>query len=96
MGLTLRGNEKLPHEIVQDKQVVKIASGNDHVVFLTNHGEIFTCGCAEQGQLGRTSKRGSGRDARSGAGKGQIGIHICTKFKNKLIQKFQPNFYNQL
>ncbi|KAJ3662552.1 hypothetical protein Zmor_006896 [Zophobas morio] len=72
MGLTLRGNEKLPHEIVQDKQVVKIASGNDHVVFLTNHGEIFTCGCAEQGQLGRTSKRGSGRDARSGAGKGQI------------------------
>jgi regulator of chromosome condensation len=72
MGLTLKGNEKLPYEIIQDVHVIKIASGADHIVFLTNHGEIYTCGCAEQGQLGRTTERGSSRNARSGMGKGQI------------------------
>ncbi|KAJ8920006.1 hypothetical protein NQ315_006536 [Exocentrus adspersus] len=72
MGMTLRGNEKLPFEIIQDMKIVKIASGADHIVFLTNHGEVYTCGCAEQGQLGRTTERGSSRNARSGIGKGQI------------------------
>ncbi|KYB28388.1 regulator of chromosome condensation [Tribolium castaneum] len=72
MGLTLRGNEKLPYEIIQEVHVIKIASGADHIVFLTNHGEVYTCGCPEQGQLGRTSERGSSRNARSNMGKGQI------------------------
>ncbi|XP_044256267.1 regulator of chromosome condensation [Tribolium madens] len=72
MGLTLKGNEKLPYEIIQEVHVIKIASGADHIVFLTNHGEVYTCGRAEQGQLGRTSERGSSRNARSGMGKGQI------------------------
>ncbi|XP_018579468.1 regulator of chromosome condensation [Anoplophora glabripennis] len=72
MGMTLRGNEKLPFEIIQNVHVVKIASGADHIVFLTNHGEVYTCGCAEQGQLGRTTERSSSRNARSGVGKGQI------------------------
>lgn len=71
--MTENGNEKLPFEIIKDVHVVKIASGADHIVFLTNHGEVFTCGCAEQGQLGRTSERGSSRNARSGIGKDQIG-----------------------
>lgn len=74
MGMTLRGNEKLPFEIIQNVHVIKIASGADHIVFLTNHGEVYTCGCAEQGQLGRTTERGSSRNARSGIGKGQIGM----------------------
>ncbi|RZC43084.1 regulator of chromosome condensation, partial [Asbolus verrucosus] len=65
MGLTLKGNEKLPYEIIQDVHVIKIASGAEHIVFLTNHGEIYTCGCAEQGQLGRTSARGCTRNART-------------------------------
>lgn len=73
MGMTLKGNEKLPYEIVKNIHVIKIASGADHIVFLTNHGEVYTCGCAEQGQLGRTTERGSSRNARSGIGKGQIG-----------------------
>lgn len=73
MGLTTKGNEKLPYEILTNKSILKIASGADHIVFLTNHGEVYTCGCAEQGQLGRTTGRGSDRTARSGFGKVQIG-----------------------
>ncbi|KAJ8959441.1 hypothetical protein NQ318_022133 [Aromia moschata] len=72
MGMTLKGNERLPFEIVRDLHIIKIASGADHIVFLTNHGEVYTCGCAEQGQLGRTTERGSSRNARSGIGKGQL------------------------
>ncbi|XP_066148273.1 regulator of chromosome condensation isoform X1 [Euwallacea fornicatus] len=73
MGLSLNGNEKAPYEILPDQKVVKIASGADHIVFLTNHGEVYTCGCAEQGQLGRIPKRSSDRDARNGVGNNNIG-----------------------
>ncbi|XP_028134789.1 regulator of chromosome condensation isoform X1 [Diabrotica virgifera virgifera] len=72
MGMTLNGNKKSPYEIIKDVFIKKIASGADHIVFLTNHGDVYTCGCAEQGQLGRTTERGSSRNARSGIGKGQI------------------------
>lgn len=74
MGLTPKGNEKLPFKLsLEEMTVVKIASGADHIVFLTNHGEVYTCGCAEQGQLGRVTGRSSGRHARSGIGADQIG-----------------------
>ncbi|XP_017772383.1 PREDICTED: regulator of chromosome condensation isoform X2 [Nicrophorus vespilloides] len=66
MGLTLSGNEKLPYEILPGQHVMKIASGADHIVFLTKQGDVYTCGCAEQGQLGRTSIRTSSRNARNG------------------------------
>ncbi|CAH0545761.1 unnamed protein product [Brassicogethes aeneus] len=72
MGLTLNGNEKMPYEILSNVHVVKIASGADHIVFLTNSGEVYTCGCAEQGQLGRTSERGSSRHSRGSIGKGAL------------------------
>lgn len=74
--MTLRGNEKLPFEIMKETHVIKIASGADHIVFLTIHGDIYTCGCPEQGQLGRITERGSSRNARSGIGKGQIGMEF--------------------
>ncbi|RZC39943.1 hypothetical protein BDFB_011951, partial [Asbolus verrucosus] len=48
MGLTLKGNEKLTYEIIQDFHVIKVASGAERIVFLTNHSEIYTCGCVEQ------------------------------------------------
>lgn len=69
MGLTIDGNQKLPYLLSGNHTVVKIASGADHIVFLTNHGEIFTCGCAEQGQLGRVSGRMCDRNSRSGSAK---------------------------
>lgn len=86
--MTLRGNEKLPFEIMKESHVIKIASGADHIIFLTIHGDVYTCGCPEQGQLGRITERGSSRNARSGIGKGQIGMEfiiylvIIESFKN--------------
>ncbi|XP_031357251.1 regulator of chromosome condensation-like [Photinus pyralis] len=73
MGLTPNGNENRPYQILENRVIVKIASGADHFVCLTAQGDIYTCGCGEQGQLGRTSERSSGRTARSGAGVDQLG-----------------------
>lgn len=52
--------------------IVKVASGADHIVLLANSGEVFTCGCGEQGQLGRVTERSSGRNARAHCGINQI------------------------
>ena len=30
-----------------------IHAGSDHLTLLTEHGDVYTLGCAEQGQLGR-------------------------------------------
>lgn len=35
------------------EKVVSVASGNNHLVVLTTHGNVFTWGAGEQGQLGR-------------------------------------------
>lgn len=75
--MTVKGNEKLPFEIFKETHVLKIASGGDHIVFLTITGDVYTCGCPEQGQLGRVTERGSNRNnARGGIGKGQIGMIV--------------------
>ncbi|XP_041844901.1 regulator of chromosome condensation [Melanotaenia boesemani] len=46
--------------------VVKIASGNDHMVLLTLEGNLYTSGSAEQGQLGRVPEHFSNRGGRKG------------------------------
>jgi alpha-tubulin suppressor-like RCC1 family protein len=33
-------------------QVIKVAAGLEHSVFLTNDGEVYACGEGEHGQLG--------------------------------------------
>lgn len=66
MGLTPKGNERLPVEILPDVKVIKISSGADHLVFLTEKRLVYTCGCAEQGQLGRVSLRTADRYNRHG------------------------------
>lgn len=40
--------------------------GNDHLVMLTLNGDIYTCGCGEQGQLGRVPERFANRGGRKG------------------------------
>ncbi|KAK7788454.1 hypothetical protein R5R35_012250 [Gryllus longicercus] len=87
MGLTLNGIEKSPVEILPGFTVVKIASGSDHLVMLTNEGQLFTCGCGEQGQLGRIPERGANRKARQGL------THLLkpevVKFKPRLKPVFE-------
>ncbi|KAK9885818.1 hypothetical protein WA026_013690 [Henosepilachna vigintioctopunctata] len=72
MGLTLSGNERIPCEIINEGPIVKVASGENHIAFLTKNGQVYTCGNGEQGQLGRTTERHSGRDGRGGMSKAQI------------------------
>ncbi|XP_078048631.1 regulator of chromosome condensation 1 [Augochlora pura] len=66
MGLTAKGNEQVPIEILPNVKILKIASGADHLVLLSEHGQIYTCGCAEQGQLGRVAARAANRNTRRG------------------------------
>lgn len=56
----------LPVKVPLDKPVVKIASGNDHLVMLTLNGELYTSGCGEQGQLGRVAEHFANRGGRKG------------------------------
>ncbi|KAI0232390.1 Regulator of chromosome condensation [Lamellibrachia satsuma] len=78
--------EKTPVELLPDQTVVKIDSGTDHLVCLTKKGEIFTLGCADQGQLGRVAECFAVRGGRKGIGflliPGQVhvrkrGAHFC-------------------
>ncbi|XP_012278110.1 regulator of chromosome condensation isoform X3 [Orussus abietinus] len=66
MGLTIRGKEQLPTEILPMFKVTKIASGTDHLVMLIENGYVYTCGCGEQGQLGRLGPRSANRNSRRG------------------------------
>ena len=45
---------------------MKIASGNDHTVALMSTGDLYTWGCAEQGQLGRVKECFASRGGRRG------------------------------
>lgn len=68
VGLQADGIKHKPIVILalQSDPVTKIASGNDHTVALTKNGNIFTWGCAEQGQLGRIMGCFASRGGRRG------------------------------
>lgn len=51
MGLTSGGIRKDPLEMCPGETVVKIVSGGDHLVCLTNKGEIFTGGLYSQNNV---------------------------------------------
>lgn len=55
---------------------VDIFLGNDHVALLTLDGNLYTLGCAEQGQLGRVPEQFSNRGGRKGLGRYHITLHI--------------------
>ncbi|KAM4633941.1 regulator of chromosome condensation [Polymixia lowei] len=56
----------LPVKVAMKEPVMKIASGNDHLVMLTLGGDLYTSGCGEQGQLGRVPELFSNRGGRKG------------------------------
>lgn len=55
IGLTMAGKQIEPVEALPGKICVAIASGADHILMLTNNGELYSMGSGEQGQLGRIS-----------------------------------------
>jgi len=58
--------EKLPIEVMKGKEIIKICSGSDHVVMLSNDGKMWTFGNGEQGQLGRVGEMFAHRGGRRG------------------------------
>ncbi|KAG7474724.1 hypothetical protein JOB18_015331 [Solea senegalensis] len=56
----------VPVYVDMPEPVIKIASGNDHLVLVTLSGDLYTSGTAEQGQLGRVSEHFSDRGGRKG------------------------------
>uniref|UniRef100_A0A3B3QC24 Regulator of chromosome condensation 1 n=1 Tax=Paramormyrops kingsleyae TaxID=1676925 RepID=A0A3B3QC24_9TELE len=56
----------LPVKVPIEERVVKIASGNDHLMMLTMEGDLYSSGCGEQGQLGRVPERFANRGGRKG------------------------------
>ncbi|XP_040835640.1 regulator of chromosome condensation isoform X1 [Ochotona curzoniae] len=56
----------VPVQVQLDAPVVKVASGNDHLVMLTTDGDLYTLGCGEQGQLGRVPELFANRGGRQG------------------------------
>ncbi|KAL3319269.1 Regulator of chromosome condensation [Cichlidogyrus casuarinus] len=54
------------HPIKSEFKIIKIVSGQDHLVLLTEDGRLLSMGCAEQGQLGRIAERFCRDGGRSG------------------------------
>ncbi|GAB6029938.1 Regulator of chromosome condensation [Chamberlinius hualienensis] len=67
MGLFRKDEKELrPRLITLAEKVTQIASGSDHLVMLTEAGDIYTCGNGQQGQLGRVAECFSDKGGRKG------------------------------
>jgi len=88
IGLTTAGPQKTPLEYLPDEVFIKVASGGDHLMLLTIDGNIYTAGCAEQGQLGRIAGIFTDRGGRKG-------LDLILKpdvVRCKINKKNQPKF----
>lgn len=66
MGITKEETKQYPFQILCHIKSKDIVSGNNHLVILSENGQVYTLGCGEQGQLGRVSDRSSSRKSRQG------------------------------
>ncbi|XP_067139525.1 regulator of chromosome condensation-like [Centruroides vittatus] len=82
IGLTSEGMQSFPIQLLSNKKIVKIASGNNHFVCLSEEGKVLTCGVAEQGQLGRIASQFAERGGRHGID--YILIPTEVRSKNKI------------
>ncbi|KAG7242214.1 hypothetical protein INR49_024260 [Caranx melampygus] len=78
----------LPVKVPMTEPVVKIASGNDHLVLVTLEGNLYTSGTAEQGQLGRVPEHFSNRGGRKGLGRLLVPQIVKVKGKVHFIDAF--------
>ncbi|XP_033495617.1 regulator of chromosome condensation [Epinephelus lanceolatus] len=81
-------NSTLPIKVPVTEPVVKIASGNDHIVMVTLEGNLYTSGNAQQGQLGRVSERFSDRGGRKGLSRLLVPQIVEVKGKVHFIDAF--------
>nr|XP_033812255.1 regulator of chromosome condensation isoform X2 [Geotrypetes seraphini]XP_033812256.1 regulator of chromosome condensation isoform X2 [Geotrypetes seraphini]XP_033812259.1 regulator of chromosome condensation isoform X2 [Geotrypetes seraphini]XP_033812260.1 regulator of chromosome condensation isoform X2 [Geotrypetes seraphini]XP_033812261.1 regulator of chromosome condensation isoform X2 [Geotrypetes seraphini] len=81
-----------PEQVHLDVPVVKIASGNDHLVMLTIDGELYTSGCGEQGQLGRVPECFTNRGGRRGLERLLVPQPVFLKGKGSKRVAFQDIF----
>ncbi|XP_078538714.1 regulator of chromosome condensation isoform X2 [Lissotriton helveticus] len=82
----------VPVQVQIGVPIVKIASGNDHLVMLTSEGDLYTSGCGEQGQLGRVAECFTNRGGRKGLYRLLIPqcIHMKAKGSGRVL--FQDAF----
>ncbi|XP_007491506.1 regulator of chromosome condensation isoform X1 [Monodelphis domestica] len=71
----------VPVQVQLEAPVIKVASGNDHLVMLTVDGNLYTSGCGEQGQLGRVPEFFANRGGRKGLER--LLIPQCVLLKSK-------------
>ncbi|KAM6967957.1 regulator of chromosome condensation [Aplochiton taeniatus] len=74
----------MPVKVPMKGPVVKIVSGNDHVVMLTLSGGLYTSGCGEQGQLGRVPELFANRGGRKGLSRLLVPQLVKVHSKSKL------------
>ena len=60
---------KKPVEINLPEKIVKLASGYDFVLFLSETGHVYSCGNGETGQLARLNRYAAEDGLRGGIGK---------------------------
>ncbi|XP_029929263.1 regulator of chromosome condensation [Myripristis murdjan] len=77
-----------PVKVPMREPVVKIVSGNDHLVMVTVEGNLFTSGCGEQGQLGRVPELFSNRGGRKGLSRLLVPQEVKVKGKVHFVDAF--------
>ncbi|MEQ2187307.1 hypothetical protein GOODEAATRI_003348, partial [Goodea atripinnis] len=77
-----------PRGLFVFKTTVYAIIGNDHVVLLTLDGNLYTSGCAEQGQLGRVPEHFSNRGGRKGLERLLVPQMVKLKGKVHFIDAF--------
>nr|XP_046256158.1 regulator of chromosome condensation [Scatophagus argus] len=78
----------IPVKVPVMEPVVKIASGNDHLVLLTLEGNLYSLGTGEQGQLGRVPELFSNRGGRKGLDRLLVPQIVTVKGKVHFIDAF--------
>jgi regulator of chromosome condensation len=88
---------KTPVEIILPEKIVKLASGYDFVLFLSETGHVYSCGNGETGQLARLNRYAAEDGLRGGIGKNiaEDKIKIVVHFLDRLIRP-APIIYNRI
>ncbi|XP_043916155.1 regulator of chromosome condensation [Protopterus annectens] len=86
--------EKIVEAIAGGMHTVCLSAtgGNDHLVMLTVDGDLYTCGCGEQGQLGRVPERFTSRGGRQGLERLLVPQCIHVKGKGSSRVRFKDVF----